>query len=255
MMRQYRPDEACTRELFLPDDVRSFQALPEEERAKIRLLKGHMSFGIHRSLPGPSRYFTMIRDPIDRVVSFYYYIRRRPADRLHDQVMSGDVDLATFVESGMARDHTDNSFVRFISGEPFVPFGEVDRRLLDKAMANIEEHFVLTGSIDHFDETIVMLKREMGWTQAVYYRPQNVTAGRPAVETLDARTRTILERHTELDRELITHCAGLFASKLASMPAGFHSELRRFKRRNAMLAKAYPVLQPIRRLVGSGRRS
>jgi hypothetical protein len=238
--------------LFLPKDVEAFKELPEGRRRQIRLLKGHMSFGLHEYLPGPSRYFTMTRDPIDRVVSFYYYIRRRPTDLLHKQVTTENIELADFVESGMARDHTDNSFVRFISGDPFVPLGELNGSHLQKAIDNIRDHFVLTGSIDAFDETVLLLKHEMNWTGSTYYRQQNVTAGRPAVETLDERTRTIIEKHTELDRALIDHCRKLFRQKLDSMPAPFHARLRRFKRRNELLAKAYPVLQPIRRLVGSG---
>ncbi len=35
---------------------RAFTALPEPERAKIRVLRGHMPFGIHRHVPGPGRY-------------------------------------------------------------------------------------------------------------------------------------------------------------------------------------------------------
>jgi hypothetical protein len=254
MMRQYGREDAHVAELFLPEDVERFTALPESQRARIRFLKGHMAFGLHRYLPGPSRYFTMIRDPIDRVVSYYYYIRRRPADRLHAPVMEEDIDLARFVESGMARDHTDNSFVRFISGDPFVELGSVDDALLERAKSNIRDHFVLTGSMEQFDETVLLLKKAMGWSRPVHYRRQNVTAGRPAVEGLDAKTKAVVERATELDRELVEHCRALFRERLASMPASFEGELRRFKRRNALLEKAYPVVQPIRRRL-SGRGS
>lgn len=251
LTRQYRRSEVHIEELFNPPDVERFAALPAEHRARIRLLKGHMAFGLHRYLPRPARYFTMVRDPIDRVVSYYYYIRRRPAARLHPAVMENDIDLATFVDSGMARDHTDNSFVRFISGEPFVEFGSVDSQLLEQAKANLEDHFVLTGSVEHFAETVLMLKKAMGWRVPVYYGRHNVTAGRPAVESLDAKTKAILEHHTEHDRALIDHCEALFEEKLAAMPERFELEVKRFKRRNALVEKAYPKLQPTRQRIRS----
>jgi hypothetical protein len=253
MVRQYRQDEAHIEELFLPAQIERFAALPEDYRARLKLLKGHMAFGVHRHLPRPARYFTMIRDPIDRVVSFYYYIRRRTADPLHQEIVEKGLDLAAFVESGIARDHTDNSFVRLISGEPFVEMGSVDRTLLDQAKTNIRDHFVLTGSVEHFDETILMLKKAMGWVGSVYYWRRNVTAQRPAIESLDPRTRRVLEEHTQFDRALVDHCRSLFEAQRSAMPGSFQRELHRFKRRNAAMQRVYPMLQPVRQRLRSLR--
>ncbi|HWL64453.1 MAG TPA: hypothetical protein VNP73_00615 [Actinomycetota bacterium] len=64
LTRQYRRREIHVEELFNPSDIERFVALPESYRRRIRLLKGHMAFGLHRQLPQPARYFTMVRDPI-----------------------------------------------------------------------------------------------------------------------------------------------------------------------------------------------
>ena len=250
LSRQYRPEETHTEEIFLPPDVQRFRDMPEDQRARIRLLKGHLSFGLHEFMPGPSTYLTMVRDPIDRLVSYYYYVKRRPAAVLHGYVKG--VDLATFVSEGRARDHTDNSFVRFFSGSPFVEQGTIDERLLDRAKANLAKHFVLIGQQRYFDESILMLKQELGWTPP-YYRNKNVTKGRPKVAEIDDRTRRILEEHTVFDREIFDYCTKLFREKLESMPEGFHRDLRSFRRRNRALQGAYRVLQPLRERLPSAR--
>ena len=46
-----------------------FEMLTETERARIELLNGHMGLGLHRHLPQPARYLTVLRDPVERVLS------------------------------------------------------------------------------------------------------------------------------------------------------------------------------------------
>ncbi|HYI45077.1 MAG TPA: sulfotransferase family 2 domain-containing protein [Actinomycetota bacterium] len=244
MARQYPREAIHDAELFLPDDVERFRSLPEEARARIRVLKGHMAFGLHGSMPGPSRYLTMVRDPIDRLVSYYYYVRRRPQAALHEYVKG--VDLATFVRDGAARDHTDNSYVRFYSGEPFVEMGTIDEVLLEKAKANLANHFAVVGQQRHFDETILMLKDEFGW-KTPYYQSENVTAGRPKVQDIDDGTRKVLDDHTRYDREIFDFCLKLYQHKLNAMPDGFEREVRLFKQKNRVVQKAYPRIKRLRR--------
>ena len=52
--------------------------LSETERKGLKLVKGHMPFGVHTLLPGRSRYLTFLRHPIDRIISNYYFILNNP---------------------------------------------------------------------------------------------------------------------------------------------------------------------------------
>src|SRR5262245_16845682 len=53
---------------------RDFQRLTLPERKKIRVIKGHMEFGLHELLPQPATYVTVLRHPVDRIMSYYYYV-------------------------------------------------------------------------------------------------------------------------------------------------------------------------------------
>src|SRR6185503_6377926 len=53
--------------------IERFKRLPEPRRRKIRVLKGHVEYGLHAYLPQPSTYMTMLREPVAQVISSYYY--------------------------------------------------------------------------------------------------------------------------------------------------------------------------------------
>lgn len=108
------------------ESVREFKRLPEEQRKRIRVLKGHMYFGLHEFLPRPSSYITILRDPIERVISAYYHILQNPTQGAHKVVTSQRMSLAEFVRTGVCK-MANNGQTRFLSGEPEagedIPYG------------------------------------------------------------------------------------------------------------------------------------
>ena len=48
--------------------------LTEEEKKQIQAIAGHYFYGIHHLFNKRATYFTMLRNPIDRVISSYYYL-------------------------------------------------------------------------------------------------------------------------------------------------------------------------------------
>jgi len=55
--------------------LEAFRDLPTDEKEHVRLVYGHFRFGVHEWLPQKARYVTMLRDPVDRVVSLYYFYK------------------------------------------------------------------------------------------------------------------------------------------------------------------------------------
>src|ERR1051325_3091753 len=95
--------------------IKEFIELPPERRERIRLLKGHMPYGLHKYLSVPATYITMLRDPVDRVVSHYYFVRRSPGVGHHSEVSSGRMGLDDFVRE-RASIGANNDQTRLISG-------------------------------------------------------------------------------------------------------------------------------------------
>jgi hypothetical protein len=227
--------------------IKEFIALGEAERAKVRLVKGHMPFGLHRHLSVPCDYITMLRDPVDRVVSHYYFVRRSPGVSLFVEVTSKNMSLADFVRLRAAMRAT-NDQTRLISGveevnakvlkgvEANEEAGSAD--ILEIAKRNLQDHFLVVGLSERFDESLLLLKKLLGWRN-IYYVKQNVTRGRPAKQQVSKETVSLIEEHNELDVSLYEYARQRFEEAVREQGAGFESELRSFQRNNRLYAAAW----------------
>lgn len=70
---------------------------------------------MHLSVPGPSVYITMLRDPVRRVVSTYHYIRRQQGHPLHRSFSDPAMPLERALDSGLIQ-MFDNGQTRALSG-------------------------------------------------------------------------------------------------------------------------------------------
>jgi hypothetical protein len=55
-----------------------FMTLSEERRRRIQVVRGHLYYGLHETSPAGATYITMLREPVARFLSSYYFILRRP---------------------------------------------------------------------------------------------------------------------------------------------------------------------------------
>jgi hypothetical protein len=74
-----------------------FFEIPPEELGNYKLLTGHFSFGRIQQLLADSYSFTFLRDPVERVLSFYSFWKERPAKQFPISEIIQKNDLAAFV--------------------------------------------------------------------------------------------------------------------------------------------------------------
>ena len=185
---------------FLNDEpLRAFAALPEEERARPRLIVSHMIFGIHESVPRPSTYITLLREPVNRTISQYRHVLRTKHHRLHAAAVSGELTLERYVCGGEALE-VDNGQSRALAGDASTPFGECTDAVLDAALRNLDRHVSVAGLTERFDETLIMLGAEFGWHNLYYVRANTAPPGqRLGVSDSDRR---MIEERNRFDCEL-----------------------------------------------------
>lgn len=221
------------RTISVPEQLDAFKRLPEEARNHIRLLKGHMPFGMHEYLQGRSRYITLLRHPAERVISHYYYIKRRPGHYLHHHLAKG-MDLATFASAGLSGE-LDNGQVRLLSGhDQDIPCGACAPDLLDTAKRNIEQHFAVAGLTERFDESLVLMGIELGWNWTPYYLNRNVTKEKPAAKQIEPQALKAIEDANPLDFELYDWVSRRFQDQLTCHQPGVDDGIARLNRANRL---------------------
>ena len=219
--------------------IDEFKSLPEAQRKKIKVLKGHMMFGLHEFLPQPSTYITILRDPVDRIISHYYYaLQCGPKHYLYNAITSQHMSLKDFICSGISSE-LNNGQTRLLSGVEGVGtitgFGQRSTEILERAKKNLREHFVVVGLSNKFDETLILLKRAFGWKNLCYIK-KNVTRNRPRREDISKDTLNLIEKYNELDIELFKYTKERFEELISQQGFSFDKELKEFKLSNSKLS-------------------
>jgi hypothetical protein len=233
---------------------RALGGLSEDQRWWLRAIMGHMWFGVHEVLARPASYLTVLRDPVERVLSLYYH--RRDQDGLR-------MSLEDYVNSG--RDfELDNGQTRYLCGrlaDKDVRFTECTSEMLSSAQRHLREWFPSVGIAERFDETILLMARTFGWN-VPFYEVHNVNRRRPRGREVLSRIRAQIAQRNRFDAELYTFAQRLFEEQLAALdPPLDRRTVRGFRRtnllrRNPTLRAVYPVARPVLRAVRSaGRRT
>ena len=188
--------------------------LPAANLGKLRLIRGHFMYGVHHVLTQPALYFSLLRDPCDRLVSAYRHIRSEPRHRLHRQVVGEGLSFEEFVTSGITLE-TDNWQLRCLAGDADTPFGACGEDMVQKAMTNVRHDFALVGISERFDDSLVVLSRMYGWRRIRYVRLNQATSERPEVTPSVVEA---IEAQITLERKLYAQANEILTSVSAALP-------------------------------------
>lgn len=238
--RQYKKDESIlTNRLIESENI--IKALKDEEKNRILMIQGHMKFGLHRYFNSQFKYVTMMREPVKRVLSQYTYLlslKNNPFDQSTD---SGEMTIREYYDSGASPQLT-NGQTQLISGVLIDnDSSEISsNRILEKAKQNLEKHFLVVGLTEKFNETLLLLKRELGW-KTPYYSRANVTKKKQGRGDIRKDDIEFVKEKNHLDIQLYDFATGLFNEKLNDINQGFQDQLKRFNRNNKFRAAFYTM--------------
>lgn len=180
--------------------IRSYRAALKQNPA---LITGHTPYGLHLLTHRKVTYITFLRDPIERMVSHYYFVRESVFNRYEHPLyrFANSVDIA-----GFARDRRfHNRQTRFIAGlaaHKFydrIPSAAFERLVLAQAKRNLERRYACFGLQERFDDSVTLFRRTFGWDAVEQVERQKKTRGRPLLQDLDAATLQTLREANALD--------------------------------------------------------
>lgn len=179
-------------------------SLGEEELEKISLLYGHFDYGLHGIFSTPSTYVTMLRNPMDRVISHFFYVKNSPEHFLYEKVKHLHT-LSGYLTAELSTE-LDNGQVRMLAGigsfnGQTVPFGEVTKAHLEQAVANMENHFLYVGLQEYFDVSLLQMGKMLHLGKMSYHS-LNINKKKPGTLKLDSGTLEILRKYNYYDLQL-----------------------------------------------------
>jgi hypothetical protein len=235
--RHYPPETVYTVD-WVAHSLNDLATLDAGRKSQIRIVTGHIDFGVHDLLPGSYTYFTILREPIDLVISYYYYICRAFDHPHHRLATQPGMTLEKFMDSKIDSSLY-NIQTRMLAGKHAVlPPGECSSELLDTAKRNLRDHFSVVGLTEEFDQTLLLLRREFHWRNLLYAK-MNVTHRRPVRDDLSPSVRAAITAANEFDFELYDYARSLFQERIRDYGPGFQAEVQRFQVYNRLL---YPLM-------------
>lgn len=241
------------RDAYSPDSILSLRGVEEAKRPailagaspRIRVVAGHVHSNYSRHLPRPCRTFTILREPIDRVLSLYYFVAREKGMGNHGAVVRGELTIGE-----MARRHGSMQ-ARYVAG--YEPTAVVsDDQLLHEARTILAEKMATFGLTERFDESLLLLNSALGWNVRGYHR-ENVTRKRPQPAEIDPADLEIIRQHCAVDREFYEFARVLFEGRIAEQSPDFAERLSALRRGIKMKQRfrfAYAGMRLIRRTLG-----
>jgi hypothetical protein len=184
--------------------------LPKERLAKTRMFKGHMLFGLHKVLPQPSTYITVLRDPVERVLSAFYYMRTYKLHPFYWKLRKKKWSLEDYVEQTTR----DNVQCKIIAGAEYHAPGT--KEIMETAKEHMNRHFSVIGLSERLEESLALMKLRFGW-QLKSYSAFNVTRARPKKRDLSQSTLDLIRERNKYDLELYQLAVQRFESDLAKV--------------------------------------
>ncbi len=231
--RYYKKGEVKT--FYNPPMALKFCELPVEERNKIKVLKGHQPYGMHECFSsGLSEYISILREPVDRVISHYYHLKSDKEHPFNEEINREQYTIKQVLESGKIL-NMNNCMVRLLSGNYNCAYNECTDEMLNQAITHLDS-MSLVGLHNQFDIFLLQAAERYGWKNP-YYRRQRVSTTRIGVHEIDADTRALIEHYNKLDIELFRIMKPKIETAQEALPDVFYKRLEKFRRQNVWAGK------------------
>lgn len=245
--RQYAPYERFEFYHLGQGVVTKFMALPEEERRRFKLIYGHLYYGIHRHVPGASRYLTVMRHPVDRIIASYTFLLRKSNNRRHDIYKTDGVSWQDHLAK--RRDEI-RQISRIVGGDDELlrkrRIQALPENALETAIAHLENDFAMIGLQDRYDESLLMMRHVLNWQKPVAYIRKNVTSKRITLADLPPEDRALIEKAAEIEMPLYEYAVKRFEAQVAAYPGDLERDLAQLRKDNERYASGVESVERLK---------
>lgn len=178
--------------------VKFFKSLPEKTRHQYCLIKGHganelLDYADHSCLK-----VTVLRDPVERIISHYYYAKRKPNHYLYSKIHESSMSLRDYASSDLSGELR-NWYTTHFSGMPVDIAEENPETSVSKAADTLLKCYDVVGLLEDFSAFIKRLRKEANLIYKYDNNRVNVTENRLSIEDIPQSTIRKIEEVNHLD--------------------------------------------------------
>ena len=174
---------------------------------------GHhdMSGIVYQFVMRPLLHITLLREPVDRAVSFYNYTMERRRSGLARG--SEDVSFEEFFREPEAQ-RIRNNQARFLLGHDLSGIDEAEA--ISEAKRILKECFSLFGLVERYSSFLLMLSKTIGWKD-LFYENQNVSHKTITKSSMAKDSFELVSSHNRIDLALYAYAKQLHDERLESL--------------------------------------
>ncbi|MCS1350268.1 sulfotransferase family protein [Mechercharimyces sp. CAU 1602] len=196
-------------------------------KRRIHFVYGHCRFGCHRYFRSPYTYITLLRDPIDRVISTYYFIRSQPQNPHYEIAQSLTLEQYVNWHDPNITQQITNHQTRFLSGK--------SEPCLMLAKKHLQTHYLLVGLTERYVETVFLLHKKCNWKLSSYTK-ENVNHTRPPRSAVPQSIIDKIVALNQLDLQLYQYAQSRFEQQLQQLSLAHQEKLQQYKKHIQLLS-------------------
>jgi hypothetical protein len=187
--------------------------VPEGAASKYRhasFVSGHFGFDFARPLLSERYSFTFLRNPVERILSYYYFCLTRDPQEYEIYALTQELTLDQFLMLGLERPGVKACIWNNQTWQLAHGYGNSDGRNIlsfspDEILALAIQHlddFSYIGFAETFEEDRDHILKALGLVPPKHKIVSNANPGRPTARDLPASTLKLLDELTRMDKEL-----------------------------------------------------
>lgn len=201
---------------------RNLRQMSQDEMTPYQLFRGHFPYDVADLVPGKPVCITMLRDPIERVISAYEFMKtciivNPPARKVQEKART--LSLKDYVRDPEVNGVI-NAQTRMVAGRD-CQSRKIDQRdpiALDIAKENLE-YFAFVGLTEQFWDSMGLLSYQFGWTPPKEIQRLMVGQKKLRRENLTQDVIDVITEYNQLDIEFYEYSKAIFEAQYAKMVA------------------------------------
>ena len=148
---------------------------------------------------------SLVRDPVERSVSYFNYVKSRPNHALHTQVSK--MSFSEFIRADIDADIKNGQVFR-LSGCSSCRRDELGNdSFKNDILDSVQKKVTLLMPVEGFDVLLLFLKRFLGWND-IYYRVRNKSFSHVLLSQVSCKDIDFIRERNHLDSPLHQYALG-----------------------------------------------